>query len=237
MLIDLGNGNFKEVFVITFQQQKGGVGKTTIAIHFAMRAANLGLKVRLIDQDPQGSVLEWSERRKGTPPFQVVGVSKPVLHRDIAMYASDVDIVIIDGIGKSSASSQSAIASSDLCVIPVQPSPYDVWSSHDTISLANEAKVINDKTKLAFLLNAVVATTQISKTVKKALDESGIFVLKATVGRRVSFVNSATQGMTALETESGGKAALEIITLFDEIIKEFAPQEIQRLALNERGFL
>jgi chromosome partitioning protein len=209
-------------------------------LHWPALIKNDGIRVDVLsryDRETQGSVLEWSSRRKGTPPFQVVGISQPVLHRDIAMYASDVDVVIIDGIGKASASTQSGIAASDVCIIPVQPSPYDVWAAQDTIQLAQEAKVINSNTKLTFLINAVVATTQIGKTVKKALDESGVSVLKTTIGRRVSFINSATQGMTALETEPNGKAAQEVIALVDEIIEKYADDEIKMKVKNTRGII
>src|SRR2546423_7253905 len=126
--------------IIGVLTQKGGVGKTTIAINPAAAFAGAGKRVLLVDADPQASALAWSAARVSPPLFPVVGMAKPTLHRDLPELARDYDVVIIDGAPRANELARAAILASDLIVIPVQPSPYDVWATADTVQLINEAK-------------------------------------------------------------------------------------------------
>lgn len=83
--------------IIGVLNQKGGVGKTTIAVNLAAVYAKAGQRVLLVDADPQGSSLAWSSAREGKPLFTVVGMPKPTLHKDMPSIARDYDMVVIDG--------------------------------------------------------------------------------------------------------------------------------------------
>jgi chromosome partitioning protein len=118
--------------IIGVLNQKGGVGKTTIAINLAAVFAKVGNRVLVVDGDPHGSALAWSSAREIDPIFPVVGMPTPTLHRDLPQVAKDYDHVVIDGAPRVNELGRAAIMASDLVLIPVQPSPYDVWASADT---------------------------------------------------------------------------------------------------------
>jgi chromosome partitioning protein len=121
--------------IIGVLSQKGGVGKTTIAINTAATLALRGRRVLLVDADPQGSSLAWSSARDRDPLFPVIGMAKPSLHRDLPTIAEDYDVVVIDGAPRVNELGRSAILASDTILIPVQPSPYDVWAAALTVQL------------------------------------------------------------------------------------------------------
>src|SRR5476651_1448820 len=114
--------------IIGVLNQKGGVGKTTIAVNLAAAFANSGARALLVDADPQGSALAWSSARERDPLFAVVGMAKPSLHRDLPDLAKNYDFVVIDGAPRVNELGRSAILASDFVLLPVQPSPYDVWA-------------------------------------------------------------------------------------------------------------
>jgi len=91
--------------------------------------------VLLVDADPQGSALAWSAVRTADPLFAVVGMPKPTLHRDLPGIAKDYEAVVIDGAPRVNELGRAAIMASDLVLIPVQPSPYDVWATADIVQL------------------------------------------------------------------------------------------------------
>jgi len=108
----------KFIIIISLLNQKGGVGKTTLALHLAATLAERGSRVQLIDADPQGSALDWSVMRGGDAPSGVVGLPRATIHREVARFLENHDHIIIDGPPRVYEVACSAIMASDLVLIP-----------------------------------------------------------------------------------------------------------------------
>lgn len=203
---------------IAVQNQKGGVGKTTLAIHISHALALKGARVLLVDADPQGSARDWAAAREDKPPFSVVGLDRPTLHRDLPPIAKDYDHVVIDGPPRVSDLARSAIIAADLVVVPIQPSPYDVWAANEIIKLIQEASVFKENLKSVFVINRRIVNTAIGRDVGDALAEYSIPVLKTVISQRVGFAESAATGRTVLDIDPKGAAAKEVLALTKEIL-------------------
>lgn len=125
--------------IVGVLNQKGGTGKTTVAVHVGMAWVRQGARVLLIDADPQGSALDWSEARTAPPALPVIGLPKPTLHREVPGLAENYDHVIIDGPPHAEAIVRAAIMAADLVLIPVQPGGLDVWGARPVVALLAEA--------------------------------------------------------------------------------------------------
>lgn len=204
--------------IIGMANQKGGVGKTTLSVNIAAAFSNAGHRTLLLDVDPQGSSLDWSAARQGDSLFNVIGLPRATVHKEITSLARGYDCVIIDGPPRVTDLARSVIMASHIVLIPVQPSPYDVWAAEDVVKLIHEASVFKEKLKSGFVINRKIANTAIGRDVGDALSNFDIPMLSASVAQRVSFAETAAQGKTIFESDDT-KAIAEIQTLFDEIVR------------------
>jgi len=204
--------------VLAFLNQKGGVGKTTLATNVATALAIQKQRVLFIDADQQGSALDWSAARKGELLFPVVGLPKDTQHREIPALGESYDWVIIDGPPRVYIVAKSAIAAADIVVIPVQPSPYDVWAAKEIVDLITEVRVIKAHLNAVFAVNHKIVGTAIGRDVAAALASYSVPVLEASISQRVGFAESAAAGQTVLETDATGPDAEEIRALVAELM-------------------
>ena len=206
--------------IVALLNQKGGVGKTTLATHLAGELAVSGARVTVVDADPQGSALDCSQRRaeSGLPRlFGVVGLPRETLHAEVPDIARSADHIVIDGPPRVTALARSAILAADLVLIPVQPSPYDVWASAEIVALVGEARLFKPQLRAAFVVNRRIVGTIIGRDVRAALPES-LPALTADIHQRVVFAESVATGRLVRELEPCGAPPREIAALAGEIM-------------------
>lgn len=204
--------------VISILNQKGGVGKTTLSINLAAALKSAGHSVLLVDADPQGSSMDWAAAREDELLFSVVGCAKPTIHKTVADIGAGKDFVIIDGAPRVTDLARSCIMASDLVLIPVQPSPYDIWASQEIVDLIKEAGVFKPELQAAFVINRKIPNTAIGRDIKDALTEFDLPVLETTIGQRVIFAESAASGISVMEQDAKSQAAMEITMLAQDIL-------------------
>lgn len=207
--------------ILAVLNQKGGVGKTTIALHVAYGLALQGNRLLLVDADPQGSARDWAAARSREVFFPVVGLDRPVLHRDLPALATSYDHVIIDGPPRAAELVRSALLCADGVLIPVQPSPYDVWACEQLVTWIQEAAAFKETLKSVFVINRKIVHTTIGRAVVEALAGYGFPVLKSGLSQRVAFAESAATGSTVWETDPHGLATREAAALVQEILEVF----------------
>lgn len=208
--------------VITVGNVKGGVGKSTIACNLAVEATKAGNKVLLIDSDTQQSSIDFRATRaeKNLPEFQAVSITKNTIHKDVGSF-KDFDFIIIDAGGRDTAVFRSAVLASDLFLIPVLPSQYDIWATAGTVETLEEAKPFKD-VNACFVINQVIPNTNVVKEALQALKDFNIPILNTRLHARVAFKQSISDGRGVTEYESSGKngkASEEIMSLFQEVLK------------------
>lgn len=205
--------------IISLLNQKGGVGKTTLAVHLADALSRRGKRLMLIDADPQGSALDWAAAREAQAAFPVVGLPKATLHKELPKLAADYDLLLIDGAPRVYDVARSAILASDIVLVPVQPSPYDVWAAKEIVDLLVEVQEFKENLKRAFVINRKIVNTAIGRDVMEHLAAYDLPVLKAQVCQRVPFAECAGEGKTVLETAPNSAAAREVEALADEVLE------------------
>lgn len=207
--------------IVALLNQKGGVGKTTLALHLAGEWARRGDRVTLVDADPQGSALDWSEQRarEGLPRlFGTIGLARDTLHREVPELAQNVDHIVIDGPPRVAGLVRSALLSADLVLIPVQPSPFDGWASAEILRLIEEARIFRPHLIVRFVLNRCATRTIIARETSQALSDQEPPALRTTIGQRVVFATAAQIGRLAFEIDGDSHAANEIAMLASEIL-------------------
>jgi chromosome partitioning protein len=206
--------------IIAILNQKGGAGKTTLSTNLARALQLGGDRVLLVDSDPQGSARDWNAAGDGNL-LPVIGLDRPTLAKDILSILENQDWLVIDGAPQIAELAVAAIKCADVILIPVQPSPYDVWACEDLVDIIKtRQEVTNGKPKAAFVISRVIKNTQLSKEIGEALEGYGLPVFKHFTSQRVIYPKTASTGSTVLDADESGEAAAEIRAIAQEL-KEF----------------
>ena len=196
--------------IIRVLNQKGAADKTTIAVNLAAVCARVGHKVLLVDADPQGIALAWSSARGADPIFTFVGMSKLTLHRDLPELAAKYDTVLIYGAPRTSELGRAAILASDLVMIPVEPSPHDVWATAESMRPVTEAQQFKTDPEAVFVINRKIVNTAIGRDAADAVAQYGFPISKVSLGQRVAYAESAVNGLSVIEADPNSEASREM---------------------------
>ncbi len=204
--------------VFSIANQKGGTGKTTLSMNFAAGLSKRG-KVLVIDADPQGSAGQWSSLAPDHRLFPVSVISiGGNLAREAERFIKDYDFLVIDCPPTLETEIMKlAMKISDVILIPVLPSPIDLWASMRLVDIIEQAKITNSKLKPYIVVNQLEPRSALSRAMKQALAEFNIPALKDGIRRRAIYRNSALEGASVYCMGKRGEAAVKEI---DEIIKE-----------------
>ena len=214
---------------ISFINQKGGVGKTTLSFNLA-GALSATRRVLLVDADPQGSALKWAGKRDIPLPFSVMAMANKEFHKLIGSHVPNYDHIIIDGLPGESEITRSIVIASDCVFIPVTPSGLDIDSAQDTVELLLGLRnVYNPDLKVAFIVSKRIEGTAIGRDVFEALARWPFPTLKNSVCQRVAFAESVSHGLTVMEYQASNKDK-------DNEKKPKATEEILRLAIEIKEF-
>lgn len=211
--------------IISILNQKGGVGKTTLSIHIASTLSLGGYSVLLIDADTQRSALDWAASREKEPLFNVVGIPSANVHKEVKLLESKYDFIVIDGPPRVYDVAKAVIAASDYIVIPVQPSPYDIWSAEEIVRLIEEVRntlAAYKKIEAGFVINRKITNSVLGRDITEALSSYPFPVLESAIHQRVAFTESAAKGTSAIEEDPNSQAGTEIHALVIEILSKLS---------------
>jgi chromosome partitioning protein len=200
--------------VITVAQQKGGTGKTTLAANIGAALA-ADRRVALLDIDPQRSLTRWHELRpKRVSALTFSDVSGWRLSAELERLKKSHDVVLIDSPPQIETDARLAIRGADIVLVPVQPSPPDVWAAEGTLKLAKSEKRVT-----AVVLNRLPAAGKLRESVMAQLQASGHNLLHATIGNRTGFAAAFAHGLGVTESAPRSIAANELRALLTELLE------------------
>lgn len=207
--------------IVALTGQKGGVGKSTLAICIAAELMERRHKVLLVDADPQGTIRTWGEvaAEAGRPMPTIVSMGS-TMHRaeQLPTVGMGYDDVVIDCPPRHGDIQRSALMAADLALLPCGPSSADAWALAASIDLINEAKALRADLESRIVITRKQVRTALGRSAREELEKSGVELLKSELGYRVAYAESlgAGQGVTAYAPRDA--AAQEVRALVGELL-------------------
>lgn len=206
--------------VFSISNQKGGTGKTTLSMNFAAGLARRG-RTLLIDADPQGSAGQWSALASDQRPFPVSVIAVAGnLAREVSRFRQDYQYLVIDCPPTlETDTTRLAISVSDSILMPVLPSPIDLWASVRLAAVIEQAKLSNPNLRAHLVINQLEPRNALSRGMQQALAEFDIPSLKTGLRRRAIYRTSAIEGASVFCLGKRGiAAAQEIESIIEEVM-------------------
>lgn len=203
--------------IIGVLNPKGGSGKTTLATNIARGIQLEGLDTLLVDTDPQGTARDWHRsQNEGSELPNVVGIDTPkALEGEIERLSQSYDIVVMDGSAKLEKMLGACVRVSDAVLVPVQPTPADVWGAKDLVDVIRRTP---DPPRAAFVVSRQIVGTNLADEVEEALEGYEFPVFSGRTSQRVAYAEAMIHGSTVLDDDPDGKAAQEIDAILDDLL-------------------
>lgn len=197
------------MYTISLISQKGGTGKTTLALNLAIAAQTVGHSVVVVDLDPQASAKGWHDKRSAESPF-VISVQAARLAEALGTAEShSAELAVIDTAPHSESTALAAARAADLVLIPCRPGILDLLAIRASADICQLGKA-----SAAAVLNAVPPRGPLGEEASEVISGYGLEVAPVLIGQRMAFVHSLTAGKGVLEYEPESKAAHEIKALY-----------------------
>ena len=210
--------------IITVAQRKGGSGKTTLAANLAVAWLQAGRKVGLVDIDPQQSLTLWlAMRGGGTAALAASQIKGWRIRDEVERMARANDLVLVDSPPHDETEARLAVRAADLVLVPVQPSPMDVWATKQTLAMAKD-----EGSAVLLVLNRVPPRARLTESMFAELGDLGGRIAVTRIGNRVLFASALNKGRAASEIEPRGTAATEIAALAEEVLNCLSSKEPSR---------
>lgn len=201
--------------ILTFTQQKGGAGKTSLAVHLGTYWAGKGKSVALVDGDPQGSMTAWAGVREDSDVKHALTFERAEGWKAatvVSKLAKTHDYVLIDTAPHAETASRTATREADLVIVPMQPSPLDFWATDASLKMID-----GERKGYLVVLNRVPPRSGLADEITSQVKERGLDIAKSRLGNRQAFAASFMAGKGVSEAQPRSKAAQEIKALAMEI--------------------
>ncbi len=204
--------------IVALAGQKGGSGKTTVALNLADEWHRRGADVLVCDVDPQGTARTWSDVAAdlATDGPTTIGMGEG-FHDELPELAAGYDHTVIDCPPGHSARQRAAMMVADVVIVPCGPGATDIWSMAETIELARQARSVRPELEVAICVTRKDARTVIGDKAAEALRSTDLPVLDTMLGFRVAYQEAPNEGVGVTRYAPSGAAADEIQQLTDEI--------------------
>ena len=212
--------------IISFVNQKGGVGKTTSAINIAASLKRRNYKIGFIDADPQGSATHWHAVEDNNA-FEVLHHPEPISKSEADELSQNYDYLVIDAPPAFSDITKSILAIADLSIIPLSPSSLDIWSCKGTLEMVDEAREENPDLDVKLLINRKIPGTRVGREARDSLGVFDMDILESEMCQRVAYIDAMTSGVSVMQYAPNSKAANEVESLCDEITLQVEQSDSQ----------
>ncbi len=207
--------------VITLATNKGGAGKSTLARNFAAHWINIGMKVAVIDADPQGSIIKRHNPEGPLKELVVIAEPEENVSEVIEEMKGTYNYIIVDTGGFRNRTTVKALVSTDLAIIPLKPSADDVAGAIETHSLIQELNKTPERASRPIKYRMIITMSQqntiIAKHIRSELEKLGYLVLNSEMYHRVAYPETAIRGLSPCITDPDGAAARDITQIMSEL--------------------